>query len=281
MSDYPTSKTINLYHCGAKNFGDAINPILIERLTGCKCVYADKYNADIIGVGSILDRFTRYHFFGRIHNFLSRPAVVWSSGFIQKEDKSEKIRKNISFAALRGKLTKQRIEKIVGKSVDIALGDGGLLFSYLLDKKPEKKYAIGFTPHCADFDNPIFKELCDTVPNSKLINLSDDPLQVLKQIAQCEFILSSAMHGLIAADSLGIPNKWLKLSVLIGDEYKFNDYYSVFNVVPQHLNLEDVKGNKLTSKMIEDLVAQYNVDKNIVENTKSDLLKSLINICKY
>jgi len=274
-------KTICLHYCQAKNFGDALNPILIVRLTGCECVYAGRYSADIIGIGSILNRFTRPYFCGQIRNLLSRPAVVWSSGFIKEEDNPLKFRKNISFAAVRGKLSKQCVEKSVGRSVDVALGDGGLLFGCLLDKKPEKKYAIGFTPHCADFDNPIFKQLCDTVPNSKLINFSDDPLQVLEQIAQCEFILSTAMHGLIAADSLGIPNKWLKLSVLKGNEFKYNDYYSVFNIVPQHLNLEDVKDNKLTSKMIEDLAAEYNVDKNIVENTKSDLLKALINICKY
>jgi pyruvyltransferase len=44
------------------------------------------------------------------------------------------------------------------------------------------------------------------------------------------------MHGLIAADSLHVPNAWLKLSdELRGEDFKFRDYYSVFNIEPKPL----------------------------------------------
>ena len=43
------------------------------------------------------------------------------------------------------------------------------------------------------------------------------------------------MHGLVLADSLGIPNAWLKLTTDpdpgIGlSEFKFRDYYSLFGL---------------------------------------------------
>ena len=45
------------------------------------------------------------------------------------------------------------------------------------------------------------------------------PFKCIKQIADCE-IISSALHGLIAADSLNIPNKWIKLSnKLVGNNF--------------------------------------------------------------
>jgi pyruvyltransferase len=44
-------------------------------------------------------------------------------------------------------------------------------------------------------------------------------------------VLSSSLHGLVIADSLRIPNQWAKLSTLIiGDDYKFVDYYSCFGI---------------------------------------------------
>ena len=46
------------------------------------------------------------------------------------------------------------------------------------------------------------------------------------------------MHGLIAADSLGIPNQWFALSEqVIGNGYKFADYYSVFEINPKSIDV--------------------------------------------
>ena len=41
------------------------------------------------------------------------------------------------------------------------------------------------------------------------------------ELCKCETIISSSMHGLIAADAYGIPNRWLMLSdKLVGGEFK-------------------------------------------------------------
>jgi pyruvyltransferase len=39
------------------------------------------------------------------------------------------------------------------------------------------------------------------------------------------------LHGLVFADSLGVPNKWIYLTdKLAGGSFKFHDYYSVFHI---------------------------------------------------
>ena len=66
---------------------------------------------------------------------------------------------------------------------------------------------------------------------SILINVNDEPLEVIKQLAQCRTVISSSLHGLIVADSFGIPNMHVLFSDRpLGDGYKFDDYYSAYGV---------------------------------------------------
>ena len=54
---------------------------------------------------------------------------------------------------------------------------------------------------------------------------------MIRQIAECRFILSSSLHGLIIADSMGIPNLHVEFGDrLLGDGYKFDDYYSAYGL---------------------------------------------------
>lgn len=269
---------IKVHYCHIPNFGDAMNPILLERLLGEKCVFASKYRADIIGMGSILTPLCRPRLDAKIKNLFARPSVVWTSGFIKKVKYKETFRKNLRFAALRGQISLARVENIIGQKLDIPLGDGGLLFSKLLDKMPEKKYAVGIVPHMVDIDNPQIKKLTEVLPQSLLIDVRQEPMQVLEQIASCDFIISSAMHGLIAADSLGIPNKWIEVSdKVVGNGYKFRDYYSVFKSYKQQAyRLDEQTG--ITQRQIKVWQDEYSLKLSEVENLSQKLYLALKNI---
>lgn len=257
------------------NFGDSINPILVERLLGEECYWGGKWHSDIIGVGSILTMFTKPRLKNKIKNLFSTSSTVWTSGFISEVDYKESFRKNISFAALRGKVSKERVEKIINKKLDIPLGDGGLLFSKLLDKMPTKEYSLGIIPHTVDKDNPLITKLHEEISNSKIIDVTQPPLETLEQIASCDFIISTAMHGLIAADSLGIPNKWIEVSdKVVGNGYKFRDYYSVFNNYSQtayRLNEE----NGVTMQKLQEWQDEYNLKLSEVDEISSKLYGAL------
>ena len=59
---------------------------------------------------------------------------------------------------------------------------------------------------------------------------NNNPLETATLIASCNFIISSSLHGLIAADSLNIPHVWMKISnKIIGGNWKFNDYFLSMN----------------------------------------------------
>ena len=59
---------------------------------------------------------------------------------------------------------------------------------------------------------------------------------MIKDIAQCNHIVSSSLHGIVTAHSLNIPAVWVKLSdKVVGDGYKFRDYFSVYNTEPNQI----------------------------------------------
>lgn len=269
---------MKVYYCHISNFGDAVNPILIERLLGEKCVFASKYRADIIGMGSILPHLCRPRLDAKIKNLFARPSIVWTSGFIKEVKGKEIFRKNLRFAALRGKLSLARVENIIGQKLNVPLGDGGLLLAKLLDKQPKKQYAIGIVPHMVDIENPRIKKLTEILPQSILIDVRQEPMQVLEQIASCDFIISTAMHGLIAADSLGIPNKWIEVSdKVVGNGYKFRDYYSVFKSHKQQAYRLDEQ-NGITQKQIKAWQDEYNLKMQEVDALAQKLYLALKNI---
>lgn len=218
-------KTIKLYWSSSKpNFGDALSPMICEVVSGRKVHYAKPNKCDLVSIGSILHRVKEGFFAKKVH--------IWGTGFIDTQ--TPKNSKHY-YHAVRGNLTKGMINKPVA-----AVGDPGLLAHLLLNKEtPNKKYRMGFVEHYKDKNNASILDILDKIPNSTNIDIFLPPKVFLERISECEIIFSSAMHGLIAADSLGIPNAWVELSEgLRGQGFKFQDYYSVFNmnVQPKLIN---------------------------------------------
>lgn len=264
---------LNLFYCKGRNFGDAVNPLLIERVFGISCKNAPKTEADLVAVGSILQRFTAENMVTSIQKMFYPFLHVWSTGFIADEE-YKYFKRNLEIYALRGQYSKQKCEKILGKKLDVPLGDGGLLVSYLLDRKVPKKYALGIIPHVCDLKNPIFDKILETIDRSVIIDLTKEPLKVLKQIAACDCVISTAMHGLIAADSLGIPNKWFQVSDLVeGKGFKFKDYYSAYGLAdmkPATISIEE----SFSAKDIQMIYDEYKITASVIDETKKNIYHS-------
>ncbi|MGQ0442228.1 MAG: hypothetical protein ACT4OH_02110, partial [Methylophilaceae bacterium] len=77
---------------GQKNFGDWLSPILIAHLSGMDIIHATPNNADLLAVGSILQRLKNH--------FWSRKTRIWGSGFIADQEQIKTIHK---IHAIRGK----------------------------------------------------------------------------------------------------------------------------------------------------------------------------------
>lgn len=87
---------------GKKNFGDWLSPVIIEHFSKMRIVHAEPNAADLLAVGSILQRLK--------NNFWSRETNIWGSGFIADQ---ERVNFKHKIHAIRGKkvliLSKTRI----------------------------------------------------------------------------------------------------------------------------------------------------------------------------
>lgn len=237
------------------NFGDEITPMLIEKIFGIPVKWESPDNCELIGAGSIIEVATELSNGKKIN--------VWGSGFIKiGEDNTAS---NLNFCAVRGKSSLSRIG-----TKTAALGDPGLLAPLALPSiNPRNKhYKLGVVAHYADADSPFLEPLMKN-QNSILI----DPLwpveKVLHTIASCELVLSSSLHGLIISDSFKVPNYWMPFSnKLTGGDYKFNDYYSVFNEKANPLDASMIKNLDLNN-----LIEQYQPKENL-ESVQQSLVRA-------
>jgi pyruvyltransferase len=250
-------KTIKVYYWKKKvNFGDLITPSLLKYFGYVPVFSKPDKNAELISTGSLME-----------HIKPGFNGYILGTGAI--DEKTRNTFPNAKILGLRGKFTKQNLN--VNK--EIVLGDPGLISSILLEKRSAKEYKLGIVPHFSDIQNEYVRALEKKYPSEILvIDVRNEPEHVLSQMDKCSHILSSSLHGLICADSLGIPNKWIKLSQLLGNDFKFKDYYSVFGVEPQPLI---INGSETPDELISHTVLQ---DSMKLQKVKEDLMNAFKNL---
>ena len=282
-------KNITLYYVGTKgiNFGDSINPLLFERIFDVCIKRGYPTNCDVVGIGSLMQMFTLRHIIknSKYLYFLKynhKPVVTMGTGFccdISKFRFGVRTYREVNPLILRGRLSHEVLESVNKKRYSgVVYGDLGLLCSYLQDKKTIKRYAVGFVPHKFDCDNPKIEFLLRSIPNSVLLDLREPPLETLNKIAECETIVSSSLHGLVAADGFGIPNMRIKLSNHGFDfdvDFKFDDYNSVFSGSRRYINLidvENIEGSLLSEFMPDKICGDYGISGSEIKSCQERLL---------
>ena len=217
-----------------------------------------------------------------LYKYNPKPVITMGTGFALASDEIGffyKTFREVNPLVLRGKLSHAKLEKTNAKKYEnVAYGDMGLLFNLLLEKIPAKKYSLGIIPHNTDIKNPIISKLQELNPNSTVISLADEPMNTLGKIAECETIVSSSLHGLVAADSLNIPNQRIKLSnhnFSHNVDFKFDDYYSAIcdEVVPYIDLMEDVSTEKLEFLTPEKIAENYMLDYSRIKQQQEILLQ--------
>ena len=275
-------KKIKLYFCNIPNFGDALNKYIFKECFDTDIEYSDSWECDAFGIGSILELLLwqtkdAKYIFKNPCKINKNPVYIFSSGF-GWDDKHyfDRIRFffNMNFkrrpeiVSLRGELTRKSAENILKKDLsDVALGDLGLLASYLCKEQSEKKYELGICPHFAYMDNPIFAQIAQEIPNSIILDTKTNPVEYVNKLNQCKTVISSGLHPLICADSLGIPNLWVRISEKTTTRHKYADYYSVFGIDPKPCNLYE---NKISTDYI---IENYKIKPEQVKDIQQNLIK--------
>jgi pyruvyltransferase len=203
------------------NYGDAISPLLVQFATGTAVRYAPPRLADLVASGSLLG----HVFADQWKRRLSRPfqpLVVWGTGSIQESDVLT--RSGLKVLAVRGELTRAALNLPEG----LPLGDPGLLLPRLLGESVRRRIRWGIVPHYVDQESSSVRALAAQNPDAHVIDVTNpDVLDTTRQIAECDFILSSSLHGLIVADAFGIPNVHASWGDRVhGGDWKFRDYAS-------------------------------------------------------
>ena len=214
-SSYPSSPVVRAFWFdGIPNFGDQLTPWLLMR-AGVTPVQASAGQADFVAVGSILQMVPA-----------TFNGLVWGSGMLQPQTMSLP---QATWSAVRGTLTRE----LVDAPGDVALGDPGILVSRFC-RRSRMRWALGLVPHHAQEHDPLWSQLAQRYPDQvTVINVRRHPSVVVREIASCGSILSSSLHGLVVADSFGIPAVWTSGSPsLPGGDFKFEDYASAFRGLP-------------------------------------------------
>jgi hypothetical protein len=267
---------------GIENFGDMLNKTLFEKLYGIKFNFTQKYyEAELIAIGSILEIFMysdskiikAYQFY-KILSRKIKGIDVLGSGF-HYEHKECNFHRKMNFKIVRGKLTEQILRKHGYIKGNITRGDPGILSSYAY-KKSVPQYLLGIVPHFNDLDSPVFYEIYKKYgKESILINVRDEPEKVVNEISSCKNIISSSLHGLIVADSFGIPNMWIENKykpVKEENRFKYLDYYSSIEIE----NISPVQAIDFIEKDISIIRDNYHKRNKEIE----DRQKEVYNMCK-
>lgn len=206
-------------HCGPRhgNFGDRLTPLIL-RYVGLPIEWAPPAEADLFGIGSIVDAIPS-----------GFAGVVWTSGALTANTTKDLQRADV--LALRGPLTRAHV--VSSASSQPVLGDGGLL-CHLFSRSRAKRYELGVIPHYEDANNARVRRFAAREGDFRVIDVCEEPLAVIERIASCRYVVSSSLHGLIVADSLGIPGAWVQFGDandrVLGSGFKFNDYLACFGI---------------------------------------------------
>lgn len=244
----------------ARNWGDALNAYILPKLTGRTVLHISEYfNLGLFptlsAIGSILDN-------NRTNNL-----HVWGSGFKSGNASMYVLPRKIS--AVRGPLTHKRFEEFDVECPPV-YGDPALILPrYYRPEKVIKKYRIGVVLHYADKADPALR-LLHKQTDVCFIDIESDIEEFVDKIVSCESIVSSSLHGLIAADAYGIPRVWLKLSKRIsGGNFKFEDYFSTTD----YSDVRSITG--------EEALNSLNIQKCLVQPQKMANVDKLIEVFPF
>lgn len=197
---------------GMFNFGDELNPYLINKISGKEVTRVEKIPRFALSkinicIGSVI--------------IIARPSCnVWGAGIIEK---SAMIPKS-NYFAVRGKHTQKRMTEL-GMNPPKTIGDPALLLPMYYNPNIETQFDYGITPHIVDYE--LLNANTET-KNVSVINFTKPNIEgIIDDILTCKLIISSSLHGIIVANAYNIPAIWVKFSdKLYGDDIKFYDYFS-------------------------------------------------------
>lgn len=191
------------------NLGDKLTPVVFEYLK-------KQYHLSDVNVKKPI----HLNMIGSIIAFKNYDAIIWGSGLLNdsiiKRNYKHKRIPRYDIRAVRGPLTRNCLISYGYNCPDV-FGDPAILLPLFYNPSSiEKKYKISIIKHYKDKS---------AIPNGfhEINIVTDDYKFVVDEINASELVVSSSLHGLILAETYGIPTIWYKLENK--DIFKFMDWY--------------------------------------------------------
>lgn len=199
---------------GSKNLGDSLSEVVFRWMLLQRGLSGDektKKTIHLMGIGSLIGM-------GRFD------ATVWGSGilnFLQIYNVAKQSRyRKYDVRAVRGPITRKILIEN-GYNCPAIMGDPAILMPLIYQpQKAEKCYDISIIQHWKYNDNKLNK-----LSEYHHINIeTDDYKSFVDELVKSKRIISSSLHGIILAETYGIPAVLLNTGI---DEemIKFYDWY--------------------------------------------------------
>lgn len=191
------------------NFGDILNPYVVEKITGVPPLCGPK-GAGVLAIGSTI-RFAR------------DGAQVWGTGTPRMSDR---LNPRAIYRAVRGPLTARLVEAS-GAPLPSVFGDPACLLPRLYrPRHMGTRHALGVVLHHAHEGKLHFD---GDVKVISVLRAGYDGIEAfIDELCQCERILTSSLHGLIVSHAYGVPAQWFTVEgarhTVPGDGTKYHDY---------------------------------------------------------
>jgi pyruvyltransferase len=182
------------------NVGDALSPYVVWHTMQIKGAVKPKHK--MLAIGSIL-------------NHARTGDLIWGTGYNSVKDPSAYVFKDLDVRAVRGPLTKDFLEKR-GIEVPDVFGDPGILSSLYFPHADTQDLEYLVIPHI----NEHKYKFC----SANVLETKGSVNKFMSTIVRAKKVISSSLHGIIIAESFGIPSVLLKNNNGEGDE-KYFDYY--------------------------------------------------------
>jgi hypothetical protein len=193
------------------NFGDVLNPYIVEKLSGIPPAFGGKHDS-LLMIGSTI-------------KFASAASTVWGTGTSRLTDTLEP---TADYRAVRGPLTRDLVLRSGGRCPDIYGDCAAFLPLIYMPAAKRKRHRVGLIRHTAHHSVRLQLE---EVKEISIFRIGDENFEkFVDEIVDCEVVLSSSLHGLIVAHAYGVPAVWCDFAdrprAIAGDGTKFHDYFA-------------------------------------------------------
>lgn len=270
------------------NFGDVLSGVLIQELSGCE-VQSYKRSATIKkrvelmfkpSVSAIEDCLEQKDCsttrgsvvgLGSIMSMGNKDSCYWGAGFLNYGDKF----RGGCVHAVRGRLSNEKLKRDGFQECDV-WGDPTLLLPLWINNKEDQIYKIGIIPHWTEVDYFVHKYGLEY----KIIDVrTPDVERVIKEIRQCDHILSSSLKGLIVAHAYNIPALWIKKGYIGTDDFKFHDYFSSV-AIPFYTGFSNI-GDVLVTEESWKALFEEHINKSRINNSLRELQYQLMQVVPF